>query len=214
MTATWHLAHAVPLMDQAPGHLYDCRDQDPEEGELSLELPGPRSRYEQLAAVIRREIYDGTYAPGDVLLPELALAAKHGMSRALVNRALQLLGDEELVSQEQGRGTYVCPRRVYRVAVAVPFPGGQRRGRAASLRAAIKDSAKAEPAVRAIESAEFAAGAATISLLVEAADGDWAVHAAKVTVRAAGGAWDWKGWDLTLASYQCEPAGDAGVAAP
>lgn len=47
---------------------------------------------------------------------------------------------------------------------------------------------------------------AAVSLL---ADGDWAVRAAKLVVRAAGGAWSWQGRDLTLASYHCDPAGPA-----
>jgi DNA-binding transcriptional regulator YhcF (GntR family) len=171
-----------------------------------LELPGPRARYEQLARQLRKEIYDGGYPVGSVLPPEHRLAVTYGMSRALANRALQVLAEEELVSQEQGRGTYVKRRRVYRVSIAVPFPEKRRPGSEVALRKAVTAAAKAEPAVIAVESAELISGAASVILLVEAADGDWAVHAGKLVVRSAGGAWSWEGWDLTLASYACAPA--------
>jgi DNA-binding transcriptional regulator YhcF (GntR family) len=196
-------------VDRPATPVYDCRDLPPDEGELSLELPGPRSRYEQLAAQIRRDIYAGEYPPGSTLPPELALAAKHKVSRALANRAVQVLSDEELVSQEQGRGTYVRSRRIYQVTVSVPVPESKRPGSSASLRKAVRTAVKAEPAVTSVESAEVSRDAAAVSLLIDAADGDWAVHAAKQVVRSAGGAWSWDGWDLTLASYLCKPFADA-----
>lgn len=205
MVSAWPVRRAVPVIDPACPPDYDDRDLDADEGEL-LELPGPRARYEQLARQIRKDIYDGKYPVGDALRPELQLAVDYGMSRALANRALQVLADEELVSQEQGRGTFVKPRRLYKVTVSVPFPEKRRPGSEAALRKAVAAAAKAEPAVRAVESAELIRGTAAVALLVEAADGDWAVHAGKLVVRSAGGSWSWEGWDLTLASYACAPA--------
>jgi DNA-binding FadR family transcriptional regulator len=196
---------AVESVDPPAVPVYDCPDPYPDEGDLSLELPGPRSRYEQLAALIRRDIYADRWLPGALLPAESKLGDEHGMSRALANRALQVLGDEELVSQEPGRGTYVRPRRAYRITVTVPFSGGQRRGTAASLRKAVRDAARPEPAVKTVELVDLSDEAAKVELIAEAADGDWAVHAAKVVVRSAGGSWSWDGWDLTLASYVCEP---------
>lgn len=208
MTSSWHPRQAVPLVDRRPLRPYDCSDPYLDEGDLSLELPGPRSRYEQLAAQVRRDIYAGRYPPESDLPREVDLARDHGVSRALANRALQVLGDEELISQVQGRGTKVRPRRVYRVTVEVPFPEGPGRRSAAALRRAVGEAARSEPAVKAVESAELRAGSAVVSLLAEAADGDWAVRAAKLAVHAAAGTWSWEGWDLTLASYQCAPVRD------
>jgi len=205
MVSAWPARRAVPAIDPARPRHYDDRDLEPDEGEL-LELPGPRARYEQLARQIRKDIYDGEYPVGSKLPAEPVIAEKHRMSRALANRALQVLAEEELLSQEQGRGTYVRKRRVYRVTVSVPFPEKRRPGSEAALRKAVNAAAKAEPAVRAVEAAELIRGTAAVALLVEAADGDWAVRAGKLVVGAAGGTWSWEGWDLTLASYTCAPA--------
>lgn len=197
----------VPLIDPATTRVYDCPDPYPGEGDLSLELPGPRARYERLAADLRTEIYAGAYPAGAVLPAESVIAKDRGISRALANRALQVLADEELVSQEPGRGTYVQARRVYRVRVAVPFPEGRKpRGTDAQLLTAVRKAARDEPAVREVEATGTGLGYARVTLLVEAADGDWAVHAAKLVVRSAGKPWSWEGWDLTLASYECAPA--------
>jgi GntR family transcriptional regulator len=208
MASVWHARRAVPAIDPDSPHHYDDLDLGPDEGEL-LELPGPRARYEQLARTLRKDIYDGRYPVGKALRPEQVLAVDYGMSRALVNRALQVLAEEELVSQEQGRGTYVRPRRLYRVAVSVPLPEARRMVGAGALRRGLSAAAKNEPAVRAVESAGLTGDAAAVSLLVEAADGDWAVHAAKMVLRSAPAPWSWDGWDLTLASWRCDPAGMA-----
>jgi hypothetical protein len=196
-------------MDPAPRPVYDCRDPYPvdPDGDQSLELPGPQARYEQLAAILRGDIYAGVYPVGSALPPESELARERGISRALANRALQVVADQELVSQEQGRGTYVQPRRLYRVRVSVPLPDdGGKAPTPASLRRAARDAARGDPAVAEVESAESGNGIAAVTLLVEAADGDWAVHAAKLAVKSAGRPWHGEGCDLALASYECHPA--------
>jgi hypothetical protein len=198
--------HPVPLMDPHVARLYDCPDPYPDEGDLSLELPGPRARYEQLASELRKDIYAGVYPVGSVLKAESELARDLGISRALVNRALQDVAEQELVSQEQGRGTYVRKRRVYRVQACVPAPGDGKPGSGPALRRAVARAAKDEPAVASVDEVSLGSQGAVITLLVEAADGDWAVHAAKLVVRAAGKTWSWEGWDLTLASWHCDPA--------
>lgn len=200
-------SRVVPLVAPGTSRVYDCPDPYPDEGDLSLELPGPRARYEQLATQIRNDIYAGEYPSGGRLPAEPELAEKHRVSRALVNRALQEVADEELIDQVQGRGTTVRPRRVYRVRVAVPFPEGRKpRETDATLLTAVRKAVKDEPAVREVDSTSVGLGFARVTLLVEAADGDWAVHAAKLVVKSAGKPWSWEGWDLTLASYECAPA--------
>jgi DNA-binding transcriptional MocR family regulator len=50
-----------------------------------------RARYQQLADVLRREIEDGTYAPGSRLPPENALRRRHDVGGMTVKRTLAVL---------------------------------------------------------------------------------------------------------------------------
>ncbi|GAA3410010.1 GntR family transcriptional regulator [Streptosporangium vulgare] len=63
--------------------------------------------YRDIAEDLRKSIRSGTYAPGKTLPSETALAADYGVSRSLVNKALQLLAVEGLVRPRQGDGTRV-----------------------------------------------------------------------------------------------------------
>lgn len=164
-----------------------------------MELPGPRARYWQLADRLRGDIYAGAYPQGSTLPAEAQLAERYQMSRALVNRALQLLAADELVSQEQGRGTYVSRRRPYRVTVELPRPAGAPQPGKGALAAAVAAAAAASPAVTAVESAAPDGGLARVTLLVEAAGPDHAARAAALVVRAAVCGWPGDGWDLALA---------------
>jgi DNA-binding transcriptional regulator YhcF (GntR family) len=196
---------APPVAPLVP-RSYDYRDHCPYPDEGDLLEPGPRARYEQLAADFRKDIYAGVYQVGERLPYEPELADRFGVSRALINRALLILAGQELISQEQGRGTFVLPRMVYRVKVSVPVPAGRKPGSVSALHKAITVAAKAEPAVTQVESAGIPDGAALVVLLIEAADGDWAVHIAKLVVKASGKPWSWDGWNLRLATYHCAPA--------
>lgn len=66
-----------------------------------------RHGFREIAAQIRRDIVGGTYKTGSVLPAEPELAERHGASRSLVNRAMQVLAAEGLVRPRQGRGTMV-----------------------------------------------------------------------------------------------------------
>jgi DNA-binding GntR family transcriptional regulator len=61
------------------------------------------TRYEQLAAWLRRSIADGELLAGSRVPAEADLAADHGVSRATVRRALQLLEAEQTLVQRAGR---------------------------------------------------------------------------------------------------------------
>lgn len=63
--------------------------------------------YAQLAAIIRRRISDGTYAPGSRLPSESATAKSFGVSAMTARQAVGVLVEEGLVNRVQGRGTFV-----------------------------------------------------------------------------------------------------------
>ena len=65
--------------------------------------------YLQLANILRRQISDGTFRPGDLLPSEAQLVRRYGISPMTVRRSINLLSDEGVVSTEQGRGTFVKP---------------------------------------------------------------------------------------------------------
>jgi GntR family transcriptional regulator len=66
--------------------------------------------FEQLAAILRKRIEDGTYPPGTRLPTHLALESESGLSPMTVRRAIKLLADEGWVRTRPGRGTFVARR--------------------------------------------------------------------------------------------------------
>jgi GntR family transcriptional regulator len=67
----------------------------------------PRARYRQLADQLRAAIERGDYAPGATLESESELAARYGVDRRTVNRAMLSLRGEGLVRVERGNRTVV-----------------------------------------------------------------------------------------------------------
>jgi GntR family transcriptional regulator len=65
--------------------------------------------YVQLAKILRRQIADGAYRPGDQLPSEAQLCRRYGISPMTVRRSINLLSDQDVVNTEQGRGTFVKP---------------------------------------------------------------------------------------------------------
>jgi DNA-binding GntR family transcriptional regulator len=61
--------------------------------------------FQQLAAILRQRIADGTYTRR--LPPMTELEAESGLSPMAVRRAIRLLVDEGLVRTVPGRGTFV-----------------------------------------------------------------------------------------------------------
>ena len=60
-----------------------------------------------LANQLRRDIADGTLAPGDKLPSERALAAEHRIARNTAREAVRILAESGLVDAQHGRGVFV-----------------------------------------------------------------------------------------------------------
>lgn len=69
----------------------------------------PEPLYQQLAALLRSKIKDGTYAPGAKLPSESTLQQEHGLARDTVRQALDMLRNENLIVTFTGRGSFVRP---------------------------------------------------------------------------------------------------------
>jgi GntR family transcriptional regulator len=63
--------------------------------------------YLQLANILRHQIAEGVFRPGDQLPSEAQLVSRYGISPMTVRRSINLLADQGAVSTAQGRGTFV-----------------------------------------------------------------------------------------------------------
>lgn len=63
--------------------------------------------YAQLANIIRRQISEGVFRPGDQLPSEAQLCRNYGISPMTVRRSINLLADQDVINTVQGRGTFV-----------------------------------------------------------------------------------------------------------
>lgn len=66
------------------------------------------ARWRQIAGALRAEIVAGAHEPGSRLPTELQLAARFGVNRHTVRRAIDELARAGLVQVEQGRGSFVA----------------------------------------------------------------------------------------------------------
>jgi GntR family transcriptional regulator len=69
-------------------------------------LTDPRA-YVRLAAIVRRQIVDGTLEPGRPAPSITSLSQEHGHARPTCGRALRVLEREGLLSRIPGLGYYV-----------------------------------------------------------------------------------------------------------
>lgn len=65
--------------------------------------------YAQLANILRQQIAEGYFRPGDQLPSEAQLCRTYGISPMTVRRSINLLSDQGVVSTAQGKGTFVKP---------------------------------------------------------------------------------------------------------
>jgi GntR family transcriptional regulator len=63
--------------------------------------------YAQLGQILRREIAEGRFKPGQALPSEAELGSLYGISRTAVRQALAELVAEGLVQKEKGKGSFV-----------------------------------------------------------------------------------------------------------
>lgn len=75
--------------------------------QLEIDRESFEPAYIQLANILRRQIAEGLFRPGDQLPSESQLCHRYGISPMTVRRTINLLADEGLISTAQGRGTFV-----------------------------------------------------------------------------------------------------------
>jgi len=78
-------------------------------GPLDKDLPVPL--YHQLTGILKAEIESGKWRAGEQLPTETNLAELFGISKITVRQGLQELAELGYIRREQGRGTFVAPRK-------------------------------------------------------------------------------------------------------
>lgn len=177
----------------------------------ALVTPGEAASITAIARELRARIYSGEHPVGSRLPSRIALGSLKGVSAESVGTAMRMLAAEGLVSLEQGRGTYVLPRRRYEVEMSVRYAGDvipeavhdDAGGRLA-------EAAMSNPAVSGLELggiAGIAPPVLLVSVTVETGGLAQAVTLALGLVRAALGHDEAsrKAWDLDGASVRAEP---------
>ncbi len=72
--------------------------------------------YAQLANILRRQVANGMFRPGDQLPSEAMLCRSYHVSPMTVRRTINLLAEEGVVSTAKGRGTFVKALELGRAA--------------------------------------------------------------------------------------------------
>ena len=90
--------------------------------------------YQQIKALMTRELQVGVWRPGDAIPSELELAARFKVSQGTVRKAIDELATENLLVRRQGRGTFVATHaeattqfRFLRLTPDDGAPGGTQR---------------------------------------------------------------------------------------
>ena len=65
--------------------------------------------YAQLATILRMQIAEGLYPPGDRIPSESSISKKYGVSPMTVRQAIGVLTEQGLLERIQGSGTFVKP---------------------------------------------------------------------------------------------------------
>lgn len=77
-----------------------------------IEHGSPVPYYYQLKQILRQQIGDGTYKPGDKLPGELEMCRTFEISRTVVRQTLSELEFEGVLYRRKGRGAFVAHRKV------------------------------------------------------------------------------------------------------
>jgi DNA-binding GntR family transcriptional regulator len=71
-------------------------------------MPQTIPRFKQLYEIIRKQIIEGVYKPGDLLPSENHLCSQYGITRPTVRHALDTLLNEGMIRKHHGKGSIVC----------------------------------------------------------------------------------------------------------
>ena len=77
---------------------------------MIIDPQAPEPAYEQLAAIIRARIEDGTYPPRSRIPSITEIVTETGLAIGTIRKAIRVLAAEGLVRTVPGHGTFVTER--------------------------------------------------------------------------------------------------------
>jgi Bacterial regulatory proteins, gntR family len=182
---------------------------DPQLAE-ALMTPREATQAAAVAAKERAAIIGGEYGNSeqDRAPSRAALAKKHKISLENASVVLRMLAAEGWVTLAQGRGTFIRPRRLFRVDAVIGRPEGIPWGGGEQLRAdeAVAEAARRDEAVRTAVAGTSRSGAAVSLDVIAVSPARAQLIAEGVIWSARTEAWSWDGWDLAGASVTARPA--------
>lgn len=81
-----------------------------------MNAPTFQPLWQQIRALLVRELEAGAWKPGEAIPSELELASRFGVSQGTARRAIDALADENLLVRRQGKGTFVATHTEERVS--------------------------------------------------------------------------------------------------
>jgi DNA-binding transcriptional regulator YhcF (GntR family) len=157
-----------------------------------------------VARKVRAEILSGKYDEKGRAPSRADLKREQGISLENASVVLRMLAAEGWVTLEQGRGSFLRPRRLFDVWVEVPRPDIRVVDRTALWESA-DAGAGDEDAVKVVRSVRVDDEAVRVTVAVTATSAAMAALIGEALVRSAPG-WSWDGWDLAGASVTARPA--------
>ena len=82
-----------------------------------MNAPTFQPLWQQIRALMVRELESGAWKPGEAIPSELDLASRFGVSQGTARRAVDALADDNLVVRRQGKGTFVATHTEERVSM-------------------------------------------------------------------------------------------------
>lgn len=82
-----------------------------------MNAPTFQPLWQQIRALMVRELETGAWKPGEAIPSELELASRYRVSLGTARRAVDALADENLVVRRQGKGTFVATHTEERTSV-------------------------------------------------------------------------------------------------
>jgi DNA-binding transcriptional MocR family regulator len=162
-----------------------------------------------VARQLRAEIIGGDYDEERRVPSRTHLKERFGISLESASVVLRMLAAEGWITLEQGRGSFIRPRRPYTVTLDIPRPAGVPAGAEVpgALLDAVVKAAEDEPAAYPGTAAAGALGRGAGVPVVMRVTAASAPHAAAIAYDVTAGArgWSWSGWDLTGASVHVTP---------
>ncbi len=128
--------------------------------------PGSLPAFQRIKEFLLAEIQQGRWKPGDLILSESALVKQFGVSRMTVNRAVNELTKEQVLTRRQGAGTYVATPKYQATLLEIKSIADEIRARGHQHRSQLLDLSHTTASSHLAPQFELAVGSALFHSLI------------------------------------------------